>query len=290
VPISPAQEQRILDGGIPDSAQRRLAELGGAGLTSSFFGAAEFAVGLADGVEPIGQVVGASSCRLGVGVVRRTAGSQGRLAPGDPTWHEYDGPVRSWTTARQRALARLLAQAQIVEADAVLGVTVHREVRSVTPRLAEFVLMGTAVRFEPRDDRAPRAPFAALTSPQEFCLLRAAGVDVIGIAGAFSSVRAVASSTTLNATRRWRSASVNQELDDLTTCVYEARRLAMQRLTADARALGARGVIGVDISDSLSRREGGAVGMTISVHALGTAVRRRAGDPSAPRAVIGLGA
>jgi len=285
-----AQEQRILGGGIPDSAQRRLAELGGGGLTSSFFGAAQFAVGLADGVEPIGQVVGASSCRLSVGVVRRTRGPRGRLLRGRPTWHEYDGPVRSWTTARQRALARLLAQAQTLDADAVLGVTVHLEVRSVTPRLVEVVLMGTAVRVEPRNDRALRAPVAALTSPQEFCLLRRAGIDVVGIVGGFSSVSAVASVATRNAAYRWRRGSVNQELEDLTTCVYEARRLAMRRLHADAKAFGARGVIGVDISDSLSQREGGVVDMTISVHALGTAVTSRAGVPSGPHAVIGLGA
>jgi uncharacterized protein YbjQ (UPF0145 family) len=284
---SSAQDQRILDGGIPDSAQQRLAELSSAGLTSSFFGAAQFAVGLADGVEPIGQVVGASSCRLGVGVVRRTKGPQGRLPFGSPTWHEWDGPVRSWMTARQRALARLLAQAQILGADAVLGVTVNREVRAVRPRLVDVVMMGTAVRLEPH---GARAPVAALTSPQEFCLLRRAGIDVVGIAGAFSSVSAVASSTTLSAAGRWRLRSVNQEFEDLTTCVYEARRLAMQRLTADAKALGAGGVIGVDISDSLGQREGGAVDMTISVHALGTAVRRRAGVPTTPRPVIGLGA
>jgi uncharacterized protein YbjQ (UPF0145 family) len=288
-PLS-AQEQRIFDGGIPDSAQQRLAELSGAGLTSSFFGASQFAVGLADGVEPIGQVVGASSCRLGIGVVRRTRGSQGRLPLGAPKWHERDGPVRSWTTVRQRALARLLAQAQSLDADAVLGVTVHREVRDVEPRLVEVVLMGTAVRFERRDDRAPRAPVAALTSPQEFCLLRRAGIDVVGIVGAFSSVSAVTSSSTVYAANRWRSRSVNQEFEDLTTCVYEARRLAMQRLAADAKGVGAGGVIGVDISDSLSQREGGVVRMTISVHALGTAVRRRAGVPAAPRPVVGLGA
>jgi uncharacterized protein YbjQ (UPF0145 family) len=282
----PAQERRILEGGLPDSAERRLADLRGGGLTSSFFSAAGLAVGLAEGIEPVGQVLGASSCRLAVGVVRRTRGPAGRLPVGAPSWHEFDGPVRSWTTVRQRALARLLAQASTLGADLVLGVRARRNVRGGQPGLVEMVLTGTAVRVERREERPVRSPVAALTSPQEFCLLRRAGIGVVGIAGSFSSVHVSAGVTAAGA---WRHGSTNQELADLTTGVYEARRLAVDRLRAEAKALGASGVIGVDIADSLGAHDGGRAGMTITVHALGSAITRRVGVPLTPRPVMGLG-
>lgn len=89
--LTGAQEERLLAGGLPDSTERRLADLQGAGLASSFYNAGGFAVGVAEGIEPLGQVVGASACRLGAGVVRRTRGAAGRLPVGTAVWHERDG-------------------------------------------------------------------------------------------------------------------------------------------------------------------------------------------------------
>lgn len=156
--------------------------------------------------------------------------------------------------------------------------------------MVEVVLTGTAVRLT-RAGRPPAGrPVAAATSPQEFCLLRRVGIEVVGLAGSFSCVHVEAGSDTVRATRPGRRRSANQELEDLTTGVYEARRLAVARLRAEALGLDASGVIGVDIADSLGGHDLRSTEMTVSVHALGTAVRGRAGaKPLSPRLVLGLG-
>jgi len=260
-------------------------------LTSSFFGAAAFATGIGEGIEPLGQVVGASACRLVVGVVRRTRGPLGRLPVGAPTWHEWDGPLRAWTTARQRAVARLQEQASVLGGDLVLGVHTQRRTRRVgASRVVEVVLTGTAVRLTRSGKRTVGAPVVATTSPQEFCLLRRMGAEVVGLAGSFSCVHVAAGSQTIQATRRARRSSANQELADLTTGVYEARRLAVARLRAEAKGLDASGVIGVDIAGPLGGHDLRSAEMTVSVHALGTAVRGPTGaKPLSPRLVLGLG-
>ena len=101
------QERRLRAGGLPDSSLRRLDELRGGSLATSFLSVAALSAGVSEGVEPVGQVLGASVCRLAVGVVRRTRGPSGRLPMGSATWREHEGPIRSWTTVRRRALGRL---------------------------------------------------------------------------------------------------------------------------------------------------------------------------------------
>lgn len=271
----PEPWRRIWAGGTPESAQRRLAELTASGMTSSFFTASGLAVAEANGIEVIGQVLGASHCELSLGVIRRTRGSTGRLPPGSSAWRERSGPINSWGTARSRALDRLRTQAKILNANAVLGVAgKYAESETEPGAWVKVVLTGTAVRIH--QDRRPKdsPPLLALVSPQEFCLLRQAGVDVVGIAGSYSSVQVTPGSATRRALAGRLSRVGNQELEDLTVGVYEARRLAVQRLAADAKALEATGVIGADLSHSLNRHHVTLRRTTINVHLLATAVRR----------------
>lgn len=271
------QEQRVLAGGVPDLARRRLGELVGAGMTSSFFGVREYAVGVLEAVEPVGQVIGASACRLAVGVVRRTRGPAGRLPWGSAVWREHDGPIQSWTTARRRAVGRLVEQARLLEADAVLGVEPRLATREADPPVVEVVLTGTAVRIRDRDAGRGRVsdPVVGLVSIQEFSLLRHAGVKVLGIVGSCSSVEVQLGSASRSALGgRWTGVG-NVELADLSEGVYEARRLAVQRLCSEARGLSASGVIGVDLARWLG--DPGAVSSHggVMVHLLGTAIRGR---------------
>jgi hypothetical protein len=183
----PEQEQRVLAGGVPDLAQHRLSELVAAGMTSSFLGVGQYAVGVQEGVEAVGQVIGASACRLAVGVVRRTRGPAGRLPAGSPLWLEHGGPIQSWTTARRRAVGRLVEQAKLLQADAVLAIEPRLATRGGA--VAEVVLTGTAVRTGERNAQRGHIsdPVVGLVSIQEFCLLRQAGVEVLGIVGSCSS-------------------------------------------------------------------------------------------------------
>ena len=271
--VSADEEQRVLDGGLPDLAQRRLRELVAAGVTSSFLDVREFAVGAAEGVEAVGQVVGASACRLGVGVVRRTRGPAGRVPIGEPVWREHDGPIQSWTTARRRAMRRLVDQARLLEADAVLGIVPRFGVRDVEPKVVEVVMTGTAVRTGERHVVQPVEPVLGTVSVQEFCLLRRVGVDLAGVVGSCSSVEIAAGSATRSALAgRWMSVG-NVELADLSKGVYEARRLAVQRLADEARTLGASGVIGVDLARWLADPDATHSDSGITVHLLGTAMR-----------------
>jgi uncharacterized protein YbjQ (UPF0145 family) len=282
---APTQVERIRRGGLPDSALDRLAELRGDGMTSSFFSVPAFAVGAAGGVQPVGQVVGACAGDelIGSGYDTRERGPTSAGGALGPQWQEWDGPVRSWATVRNRAVARLIAQAEALGADIVLGVTVRREPQERRSSVIGLVLTGTAARV----DAPPAKPVAALTSPQEFTLLRRAGTDVVGLVGAFASVDirlAPTTSRALSPRRRLPS----QELDDLTTGLYELRRLVMGRLRADAHQLGATGVIAVDLDDTVVHLGEGDPDCEMSVHAWGTAVRRR-GAGIAPRSVLGAG-
>jgi uncharacterized protein YbjQ (UPF0145 family) len=240
------QDQRIYAGGLPDLATRRLAELVGSGMTSSFLSASETAVAADYGLEPVGQVVGASSCVLLEGVVRRTRGPQGRLAPGAPVWRERDGPIRSWAAARQRALSRLSQQARTLGGDAVLGLRAEVKQHAGT---VEVVFTGTVVRDRASTKRTREQPVLGVVSVVDFVKLRDAGVKVVGVVGSSSSVSVEPGAVTLQV---FRGQGINSELSDLTEGVYEARRLALDRLRGDARRLKADGVIGADLAGAMT--------------------------------------
>ena len=82
----------------------------------------------------------------------------------------------------------------------------------------------------------------------------------------------------------------NQELTDYTRGMYDARALAMERLTREAHRLHAHGVVGVTIDRGEHSRERDAGGMTfrdliIELHVLGTAIVEVRHDAPPPAAV-----
>jgi uncharacterized protein YbjQ (UPF0145 family) len=167
----------------------------------------------------------------------------------------------------------------------VLGVSVeHRDGDMNDIRYVEVTLTGTAVKLaSPRKE-----PVVATVSPQELGRLHAAGVDPVGLAGAFASVTVSPSQATRRALIPWRR-SPNQELEDLTIGVYEARRLAIERLRRDASGYGADGVLGIELSGGLGERRVSGEGMAVTVHVFGTAVRARgSGRAALPQPMLGL--
>jgi uncharacterized protein YbjQ (UPF0145 family) len=278
------QDKRIYAGGLPDLATRRLAELVSSGVTSSFLSASETAVAADYGLEPVGQVVGASSCVLLEGVVRRTRGTQGRLAPGASVWRERDGPIRSWAAARQRALGRLSQQARTLGGDAVLGLQAEIKHNAGT---VEVVFTGTVVHDRARTKRDKEEPVLGMVSVVDFARLRDAGVHVVGVVGSTSSVSVTPGAATL---QTFRGQGSNSELSDLTEGVYEARRLALDRLRGDARRVKADGVIGADLAGSMTHHEGFNHHLAVTVLLLGTAIRGRVTRAPAPSPVLDLSA
>jgi uncharacterized protein YbjQ (UPF0145 family) len=124
-------------------------------------------------------------------------------------------------------------------------------------------------------------------SIQEYALLRRAGVEAVGIAGSCSAVEIGASALTQQAFSRWLSPRGSWELKELTVGVYEARRLAVERLHANAAKLNASGVIGIDLSSSLTGEAPSAAhGHALMVHLLGTAIRAKQIKATDPQAVM----
>lgn len=281
--------ERIAAGEIPSSCEARLRELVDWGGTSSFFSARELLAGAAAGVHPVAQLVGLSAGYLRTGYVRTTRTGQGRRRLGSARWREHSGPVRSWTSLRQRALARLVAQAELLGADAVVGIVPSREAEPRGSELpaAELRFTGTAVRIDGWRARK-RPPLLTLASPAEVWAMLRAGVEPAGVAGGFASVETMPGKTTI-AALLGRRLSKNVELEDLTEAMYEARRLALDRLHQDAGRLGADGLLGIRLDLEHDEPSRMAVRhLSVTVHVLATAVRRVNRPPASPSAVVAL--
>jgi uncharacterized protein YbjQ (UPF0145 family) len=254
------------------------------GVFTSFMAPRALGVAADCGVTPIGQVVGLSMGEAREGSLPSpTRGGQRRSLLGLPRWGESKARVEAWDAVRRRGLERLSAQAELLQANAVVEISARRE----ETHGMGMVFTGTAVRVA--DWRRPKdaQPVLTLASAPDLWQLLRAGIEPVGIAGAFACVETAASKSTRRATL---ARAPNVELRDLTTAVYEARRLAMERLVNDARRLRADGLLDVDLAH-LHRSEGRVPGLQTTVHLLGTAIRRvkaRGHGPGQPRPVVDL--
>jgi uncharacterized protein YbjQ (UPF0145 family) len=285
-----AEIERIRAGGLASSTEDRLARLRKWGGFTSFLTPRGLGVGADCGIEPIGQVVGLSTGLRLEGWVRTTQPGQGRPRPGAPRWRERTGPVRSWNAVRRQALDRLSQQAELLDADAVVAVTARRREagEGLEPPSVQLVFTGTAVRMRGRRRSADEKPTLTMATPDELWRLLRAGIEPAGIAGAYASVETWASLSTVSTAMRRRVRSPNVELPDLTKSFYEARRLAFERLIADAKRLNADGLLGIDMVHQ--EHSGGRLpGLHIEVHLLATAIRRRQPAGTRPDPVLALG-
>jgi len=111
---------------------------------------------------------------------------------------------------------------------------------------------------------AGRALATTDLSVDELMLVHEAGFDPVGM---------VMGSSVYHLGFQWSSISQSQEMQVLTAAMYNARELAMSRMEAEAAALEADGVVGVNL-DIRFMNWGDAVG---EFTAVGTAVRGRNG-------------
>lgn len=113
------------------------------------------------------------------------------------------------------------------------------------------------------------------------------GIEPAGIAGGFARVETLPSSATVVASLGRRRRTPNVELEDLTKSVYEARRLALERVVSDARALNADGLLGIDLKlEGAEPRRSRPPAPTLTVHVLASAVRRLAPSAMQPDRVL----
>jgi uncharacterized protein YbjQ (UPF0145 family) len=295
----PGQEQeqqqsleRIEQGGIPLSAERRLRELrerDGAGTFTSDLSVNGFALCHQLGLKPLSQVMGSSIYQMGY------QSSWGNMGYGNAILFELDTLSQALNEVRGRALVRLGEEARHIGADAVVGVQTRAgESQLETGTLAlEHLVFGTAVRRE-----GARAEHPVLTelSVAEYAMLVRGGFEPLGIV-AWSAV--FFTSYVYGGMMGGGGMTMgmqNFELREFTQAIYSAREAVMQRISSQAEALGASGVVGVNVGHTVRPQTlGGGVGMRelrglmVTFTAVGTAIREDADTTvDAPKPVVDL--
>lgn len=255
-------------GELPLRAQQRLAELGAeGGLFTSDLSVNEFALGRAIGLRPLAQVMGSSIYHVGW---QQSPGSWAGWQAGGVS-QELTILSEAWNEARRRAFGRLAQEARLLGADAVVGVQLTTGRHDWAAGAIEYVTVGTAVRV---DGAAPAAD-TVLTdlSGQEYFQLRAAGYRPLGVVGATSVLYVVSGWQQRQSQQGMFSSWANQELGDFTQGVYDARELALGRVSVEARRQGAAGMVGVSLAHSVEEREASSrTDLVVTVHVLGTSI------------------
>jgi uncharacterized protein YbjQ (UPF0145 family) len=248
--------------GVPEDAMQRLAGMrpGQAGsLFTSDLSVNEFLLVREAGFRPLGLVLGSSIYHVGFQMGKWSANQ------------ELDTLTQAMYHARELAMTRMEAEADLLGADGIVGVRLDIEFKEFGNDLAEFIAVGTAVLADepPATGGGWRPvtgkPFTSDLSGQDFWTLLEAGYAPLGLVMG-SCVYHIAHQ------RFWQSMGnigQNVEIPQFTEGLYDARELAMSRMQAEAEALHAEGIVGVQLL-SLPHRWGGH---TTEFFAIGTAVR-----------------
>jgi uncharacterized protein YbjQ (UPF0145 family) len=142
--------------------------------------------------------------------------------------------------------------------------------------LAEFIAIGTAVRHAGGVlHRAPSGrPFTSDLSGQDFYTLLSAGYRPLGLVMG-TCVYHVAH----QGLSGWFSrVGRNAEMPNFTQALYDARELAMERMQAEGEAVGAEGIVGVQLHEGSH----GWSSHVIEYFAVGTGVTAISEDHSIP--------
>jgi uncharacterized protein YbjQ (UPF0145 family) len=248
--------------GVPDDAMRRLAQMRPGQATSLFtsdLSVNEFLLVREAGFRPLGLVLGSSIYHVGI--------QFGRWSKNQ----ELEQLSQAMYHARELAMTRMEAEADALGADGIVGVRLDIEFKEFGSDLAEFIAIGTAVKSD-----APPAsggtwrnrhnqPFTSDLSGQDFWTLIQAGYAPLGMTMG-TCVYHIAHQ------RFWQAMGnigQNVEIPQYTEALYDARELAMSRMQAEAEALGAEGIVGVQMLSNTHRWGG----HTTEFFAIGTAVR-----------------
>jgi uncharacterized protein YbjQ (UPF0145 family) len=278
-------------GGLPLRAEQRLAGLGSGGtFFTSDLSVNEFALARAIGLTPLGQVMGSSIYHVGW---QQSPGVwAGWQAAG--VSQELTTLSEAWNDARRRAFDRLAQEARLLGADAVVGVQLTSGRHDWATGAIEYVVVGTAVRVDGAGSAAE--PVLTDLSGQDYFMLREAGYRPVAVVGATSVLYIVSGWQQRRAQQGMFSSWANQELGDFTQGVYDARELALGRVSAEAHRQGAAGMVGVSLAHSVEEREASSGGssrtdLVVTVHVLGTSIARETENVPAdpPTLALNLG-
>jgi uncharacterized protein YbjQ (UPF0145 family) len=282
------------EGGLPTAAKARLAQLasGGAGFFTSDLSVNEFALLSKEGIVPVTQVMGSSIFQHGWRNLPNYRARYGGGWRGGGWTEELTSVSDAFNGARERALDRLLQEAQLARADAVVGVHINSEGHDwAAAGTVEFTAVGTAVRLP--DELKTGTVVITDLSGQEYWQLAQDGIRPVGVVGmttvmyvgsGWSQNRVLSSGNSLFSV----AGRSNQEITDFTQGFYEAREVAMFNLQSQANSLGAHGIVGVHVDTHMREREwedsndNSHHDLVVYVHLLGTAITE--GHPPSARA------
>jgi uncharacterized protein YbjQ (UPF0145 family) len=246
--------------GLPPDALHRLQELEGRGEARPFFtsdlSVNEFLLVKEAGFDPRGLVYGSSIYHIGL--QRRTWSSN----------QELTKLTQAMYTARELAMARMEAEAEILGADGVVGVRLDIKYYDWGKHSAEFIAVGTAVSARGAEGSwrtVEGKPFTSDLSGQDFWTLVQSGYLPLGLVLGTCVYHVAHRGPVAAAAQSY----VNTELENFTQGLYDARELAMTRMQDEALRLGAEGIVGVHLEEK-THFWGSHV---IEFLAVGTAVR-----------------
>jgi uncharacterized protein YbjQ (UPF0145 family) len=260
--------------GVPQDAVDRLGHLNPAWpghIFTSDLTVNEFLLVKQAGFTPLGLVLGTSVYHLGIQYRR---------------WREnmeLDKVSQAMYHARELAMTRMQAEADVLGADGIVAVRLAVEPKEWGTHTAEFLAVGTAVLADDGKDWRNDAgrPFTSDLSGQDFWTLLQAGYAPLGMVMGIC-VYHVGHRGPRHALRTLRA---NTELPQFTQALYDARELAMARMQREADALHAEGIVGVQ----LDQRNHSWGAHTTEFLAIGTAVRPLRADHTIPTPQLVLG-
>ena len=191
------------------------------------------------GFRPVGLVLGTSIYHVGLQI--------GRWGKNQ----ELDVLSQAMYHARELAMTRMEAEADALHADGIVGVRLDVEMKEFGNDIAEFIAVGTAVKAEEgaggggvtqwRNNK--NQPFTSDLSGQDFWTLIRAGYAPLGM---------VMGSCVYHIAHQRMGSMIgnigrNVEIEQFTQALYDARELAMSRMQAEAEALHAEGIVGVQL-------------------------------------------
>ncbi len=255
--------------GLPPDARERLRELSvegpGPALFTSDLSVNEFMLVKECGFHPRGLVFGSSIFNVGIST-RRWSKNQ-----------EMGTYTQAMYSARELAMQRMEAEAELLGADGIVGVRLDITYYDWGRRSAEFIAVGTAVSATGGEGwKTPAGkPFTSDLSGQDFWTLLEMGYAPVGL---------VLGNCVYHVAHRSPKRAISQvarsaESPSTTQALYEARELAMTRMQKDAMDIGAEGIVGVQLVEK-SHMLGSHV---IEFLAVGTGVRARPDHRSMPK-------
>jgi uncharacterized protein YbjQ (UPF0145 family) len=264
----------ISEARLAADAMTRLNELkpGDAGsVYTSDLSVDEFLLVRESGFQPLGLVLGSSVYHVGVQ---------------EREWNmnqEMDTLSQAMYHARELAMNRMEAEADVLGADGIVGVRVQIEIKELGRDVAEFIAIGTAVQADDGGDwrNNRNRPFTSDLSGQDFWTLLQTGYMPLGMVMG-TCVYHIAHRTFGNILS---NVGRNTELPQFTQALYDARELAMERMQKEAETLQAEGIVGV----RLSQHNHTWGGHTTEFFAIGTAVRPIRDDHTIPQPHMVLG-